>query len=150
MSIFRTILVPTDFSKNASAALATAAALSAELGSTLRVAFVGSAGAVRDAIKAGLLSREDDDETLAKKVRAAHVANMEAFLAPLGSSANGVESVFLSGDASREIVAYCREHDVDLIVMGRRGITLGDVMLGSVAARVVRHAPCPVMIVRGG
>jgi len=47
------------------------------------------------------------------------------------------------------IVQYAAEHRVDLIVMpthGRSG--LKHILLGSVAERVVRHAPCPVLVVR--
>ncbi len=48
-----------------------------------------------------------------------------------------------------EILRYATEHDVDLIVMGthgRGGVT--HVLLGSIAEKVVRRAPCPVLTVR--
>jgi len=47
------------------------------------------------------------------------------------------------------IVEYAREHDIDLIAMtthGRSG--LSRLIFGSVAESVVRHAPCPVLLVR--
>lgn len=48
-----------------------------------------------------------------------------------------------------EICKAADEHGIDLIVMGTRGITgLSHVTMGSVAERVVRHAPCPVLTVR--
>ena len=54
------------------------------------------------------------------------------------------------GDPSHEIVAEC-ETGVDLLVMGSRGRgPVRRVMLGSVSARVVRAAACPVMIVPAG
>lgn len=47
------------------------------------------------------------------------------------------------------IVNYAKSHNVDLIVIGSRGRTgLKRFLLGSVAAGVVSHAQCPVMIVR--
>lgn len=47
------------------------------------------------------------------------------------------------------IIEYAREHDSDLIVMGTHGRSaLKHVLLGSVAERVVRQAPCPVLTVR--
>jgi nucleotide-binding universal stress UspA family protein len=148
VAVFNTILVPTDYSENADAALATAARLAAAVGASLRVAHVGSASAVREAVKAGLLAPGDDDAMIERKVQEARARRMTAFLAPLGDVAHEVETVFLTGDPSREVVCYARENGIDLIVMGRRGQTLADVMLGTVAERVVRHAPCPVMIVR--
>jgi universal stress protein A len=53
------------------------------------------------------------------------------------------------GDPSLEIIRYARSHLIDLIVMGTHGRTgLAHVFLGSVAERVVRQAPCPVLTVR--
>lgn len=49
----------------------------------------------------------------------------------------------------REINAAARENGVDLIVMGTHGRTgLSHLLIGSVAERVVRTAPCPVLTVR--
>ncbi len=48
-----------------------------------------------------------------------------------------------------EIVRYARDCEIDLIVMGSHGRSgLVHVLLGSVAERVVRKAPCPVLTVR--
>ena len=48
-----------------------------------------------------------------------------------------------------EILAYAEEHDVDLIVMGTHGRSgVSHLLLGSIAERVVRRAPCPVLTVR--
>jgi nucleotide-binding universal stress UspA family protein len=50
---------------------------------------------------------------------------------------------------SLTIVDYARDHDVDIIVMGTHGRgALGHLVMGSVAERVVRLAPCPVLTVR--
>ncbi|MBN2450659.1 MAG: universal stress protein [Lentisphaeria bacterium] len=47
------------------------------------------------------------------------------------------------------IVRTAREHEVDLIVMGTHGRTgLAHVLMGSVAEKVVRKAPCPVLTVK--
>lgn len=48
-----------------------------------------------------------------------------------------------------EIIRYAKEHSMDLIVMGTHGRSrLAHVLMGSVAERVVRKAPCPVLTVR--
>ena len=50
------------------------------------------------------------------------------------------------GDPSDEILRYAREHQIDLIVCGTHGRRGWDhVVMGSVAERVVRLAPCPVL-----
>ena len=48
-----------------------------------------------------------------------------------------------------EIIGCARDHDIDLIVMGTHGRTgLVHALIGSVAERVVRKAPCPVLSIR--
>ncbi len=48
-----------------------------------------------------------------------------------------------------EIIRYAKENDVDLIILGTHGRTgLSHMLLGSVAEKVVRKAPCPVLTVR--
>jgi len=48
-----------------------------------------------------------------------------------------------------EIIHYAREQDIDLIVLGTHGRSgLRHALLGSVAERVVRKAPCPVLTIR--
>ena len=65
--------------------------------------------------------------------------------------AAGIQSrIHLSHDVpSHAIVAAAEELSSDLIVMGTRGLTgLKHVLLGSVAERTVRHAPCSVLTVK--
>jgi universal stress protein A len=71
-------------------------------------------------------------------------------LADLGASLGASMSVVtagLFGDPANEIVRYAREHGIDLIVVGTHGRTLSRALLGSVAERVIRTAPCPVLAV---
>jgi nucleotide-binding universal stress UspA family protein len=59
------------------------------------------------------------------------------------------ELVLRPGTVHVEIVRYAKERDIDLIVMGTHGRGLvAHAVLGSVAERVVRYAPCPVLTVR--
>ena len=53
------------------------------------------------------------------------------------------------GRAADEIVIQAKEDKVDLVVMGSHGRSgLSHLLVGSVAESVVRHAPCPVLVVR--
>ncbi|MDI3280184.1 MAG: universal stress protein [Bacillota bacterium] len=59
------------------------------------------------------------------------------------------EVILRRGDPASEIVAAARERNVDLIIMGARGLgKIAELLLGSVSDRVLHLAPCPVMIVR--
>ena len=56
--------------------------------------------------------------------------------------------VRMGGPAHEFIVEEAKERDIDLIVMGTRGKSaLERVVMGSVAERVIGHAPCPVMVI---
>jgi nucleotide-binding universal stress UspA family protein len=60
-----------------------------------------------------------------------------------------VEQVIVHGDAAAEIVRVAGEHEVDLIVISSHGRTgLGRIIFGSTAEAVVRHASCPVLVVK--
>jgi nucleotide-binding universal stress UspA family protein len=57
--------------------------------------------------------------------------------------------VLLEGDAATEIVRYAREAGVDRIVMGTHGRTGTErLLMGSVAEKVLRDAPCSVLVVK--
>lgn len=63
----------------------------------------------------------------------------------------GVSSrkVMFSGDPTVEIIDFIKEHDIQLIIMGSRGLgAFKEMMLGSVSHKVAQMAPCPVMIVK--
>ena len=56
--------------------------------------------------------------------------------------------VRLDGHPHQPIVEEAKERNIDLIVMGTRGMTgLKKVLMGSVAQKVIGYAPCPVMVV---
>ena len=53
------------------------------------------------------------------------------------------------GTAFMEIIEYARETDIDMIVIGTHGRSgLMHVLMGSVAERIVRKGPCPVLTVK--
>jgi len=78
----------------------------------------------------------------------------EQALAQIGELSDGdvpVETEMTEGAPSREIVARAESPDVDVIVMGTHGRGgLDRLLLGSVAERVVRSAPVPVLTYRVG
>ncbi len=59
-----------------------------------------------------------------------------------------VTAALIKGHSSRGIVDYADANDVDLIVIGSHEPGLGRFLLGSTAARVVRHANCAVHVRR--
>ena len=60
-----------------------------------------------------------------------------------------IEEVIVHGEAASEIVRVAKERQVDLIVVSSHGRTgLGRILFGSTAEAVVRHATCPVLVVK--
>lgn len=60
-----------------------------------------------------------------------------------------VEDVIAHGEAAAEIVRVAKERGVDLIVISSHGRTgFGRILFGSTAEAVVRHAHCPVLVVK--
>lgn len=140
----KTILVPTDFSECSDAALRYGRALASAFGATLHLLHV-----VQDPYTQPWAA--------------------EAFPAPLGDMLNEWQAqardrlckvipeaerpttmvTTVVGSPALEIVRYASEQGIDLIVIGTHGRgPFGHMLLGSVAERVVRKAPCPVLTVR--
>jgi nucleotide-binding universal stress UspA family protein len=60
-----------------------------------------------------------------------------------------VRSTVTPGSPADEIVRFARERATDVVVLGSHGRAgLARLLLGSVAERVVREAPCPVLVIR--
>ena len=83
-------------------------------------------------------------------IREAHRRRAEDLLAEIAENApDGVDvtTVIEEGHAEKYIVEYAEENDIDVITMGTHGRGgLGRVLIGSVTERVVREAPCSVMV----
>lgn len=60
-----------------------------------------------------------------------------------------VEAMIIQGVPFAEIISTAKEYKIDLIVLGTHGRTgLSHAIMGSVAEKVVRKAPCPVLTIR--
>lgn len=70
---------------------------------------------------------------------------MEAVAKDVGIQA---EIEVKSGKAENEILSFAEANDIDMIIVGSHKPGFGDYLIGSTAARVVRHAKCPVMVLR--
>jgi nucleotide-binding universal stress UspA family protein len=52
------------------------------------------------------------------------------------------------GEAGHQILDYAQEQDIDLVIVGRQGAgAMGKILFGNVTERVVRKAPCPVLVI---
>jgi len=140
------ILVPTDGSKYADEALAVAADLAKTKGAELcLISVVPSIAEFELEFSAG--SRETiRKEFEARATRVIEKAAASAAAAGVKVNCRSETSATSIPDA---IVEYAEKEAVDLIVMGTKGLGPGSrFKMGSVASRVVRHAPCSVYVVK--
>lgn len=143
MTLFQTILAPTDHSDCSRKALRTAARLAAQCGGTLHVLFVGERPAD---------STWDDNHKA--RVELSALEGQEASLREAFELAAGglpLQPVFhvTAGDPSVEIVRMADELHADLIVMGTHGGSgIRSFFVGSNASRVVEKATCAVLAIK--
>lgn len=148
----RNILVPVDGSMHAQNAVAYADDLADKCGSNLCLLHVmKSAGSsnVPEGLRE-LAKRENIDLTEHDVLRAGAEGILERATAKVTMCERGrVTSEIRIGDATDEIVQFVRDHGIDLIVMGSRGMSdLKGMLLGSVSHKVVQLADCPCLLVR--
>jgi nucleotide-binding universal stress UspA family protein len=140
------ILVPTDFSETADAALNYAKSLATTLGASLHLVHV-----FRDPYAVAACA----PEVYAPVPIEARERAIEDVLKRLAERLDDIKEpqfqgtrTILIGMTANQIAGYAEKHDIDLIVMGthgRRGVA--HLLLGSVAEHVVRIATCPVLTV---
>jgi nucleotide-binding universal stress UspA family protein len=74
--------------------------------------------------------------------------NARDHLAQRVAESPDIQTVALKGNPGQSISDYAKEIGADCIVVGSHKPGLSDYFLGSTAARIVRHAPCSVHVVR--
>ena len=90
-----------------------------------------------------------DEVSLTMKMEAAFQKQLEDKVAALKNEYHFISGKLVTGTTFLEIIQAARDEGVDMIVMGTHGRTgLAHVLIGSVAERVVREAPCPVLTVK--
>jgi nucleotide-binding universal stress UspA family protein len=151
MSIFPTkILVATDGSEEADLALTTAADLAEKTDSELHVAFVFPT-AVQLPFPRPILARpaEVQERELEAAMHQAQEFLDRQVERVKNEGVSVAETHLVRGQPDKEIVHIGEETGAGLIVMGSRGLGgIRRALMGSVSDSVVRHAHCPVLVVR--
>lgn len=147
MVAIRRILVPTDFSEPAEAALRYGRALAEEFGSTLYLMHVVPEPYVypwgTEISTMPLVDLLTESETQAGE-------RLKTLADDSGSLKGRIKTVTTIGTPVDKILHQVTEDGIDLIVMGTHGRgAVGHLLLGSVAERIVRRSPVPVLTVKG-
>ncbi len=146
MIALKQLLVATDFGEAADAALLYGRELAGRFGASLHVLHVADNIYLRaygPEPPVILPTLQNDVEEAARKRLADLLIDSDRSGPPT------TPVVITSSAPAFAIVDYARDNNIDLVVMGTHGRkALAHVMMGSVAERVVRMAPCPVLTVR--
>lgn len=139
---FKTILVATDFSVASEHVLEYAHSLAHSIGGRLHLLHV-----VPDPVPASAWSDAYDPTALGKRLLTQAEQEITKRARSFGDVPVTTEVVI--GNPAATIAATAVTRGVDMIVMGTHGRSgFSHFFLGSVAERVVRYAPCPVLTIR--
>ncbi|MFB6162871.1 MAG: universal stress protein [Halococcoides sp.] len=138
--MYERILLPTDGSEEMDAVIDHAADLAGDHGGTIHALYVV------DTATMGRMPVDSSWDSLAEMLREDGERALDAVADRVGDVP--LERDLREGAPSRAIVEHAEESDADAIVMGTHGRGgLDRLLLGSVAERVVRTAPVPVIVV---
>jgi universal stress protein A len=140
----RKILVPTDFSETSKKAVQYALRFAEQFGCEIALLYVVEPATPMIGAPLAVEPFTDKGEfSMAEKDLAALAAESHT------NGAHSVSSFVRIGHAPNEITKAAKDLDVDLIIISTHGYTSWrHLCIGSTAERVVRTAPCPVLVVR--
>lgn len=140
------VLVPTDFSAESRKAIEYAVAFARQFGAKLTLLYVVEPVATPDFAKSFPLVMEKDELSADCK------RHLERFVRESGIEEELIEKTLVrNGRAYHEITSAAKTLKSDIIIISTHGYTgLKHAIMGSTTERVVRHAPCPVLVVRPG
>jgi nucleotide-binding universal stress UspA family protein len=132
---FKRLLVGTDGSDSAMRALEHASALAGKLGAELIVTHAYP--------KPRRPSETRDRVTASRDIGASILRDASAWFQERAT----IRPLLREGPAADTLIASARDEGADLIVVGNRGLSARQLLIGSVPAKVAQQAPCTVLIV---
>lgn len=139
----RTILVPIDFSRCSIAGLQYAIGFANEFDARIILLHATYLGYIYSSEGTGIY----DVRGLQDAARENAERQMQKLVQTVNFGRARFEMVFTEGSPVLDICAFARDHDVDLIITSTHGLTgFKHVLIGSIAEKVVRHAPCSVLV----
>ncbi|HEU0273840.1 MAG TPA: universal stress protein [Candidatus Udaeobacter sp.] len=141
---YKKILVPVDFSGCSQKGLQYAIGFANELGAEITLLYATYLGYVYSCVGTALYdipglqaaARKNAQRQMRKLVQAADFGRVK------------FETVFTEGSPVLDICDFAKSQDVDLIISSTHGLTgFEHALIGSIAEKVVRHAPCSILVV---
>ena len=144
MNEIKKILVPVDFSENSAKLLQSALFFGDKFGAKLTIVFVMQSFDDYSGFFVPHMPISQFEEEMAQSAE----KKMKSFIAENIKAGVSHEAKVLNGDIAEEIIKCASDEAVDLIIMGTHGYKgLEKVLFGSVADKIVKTAPCPVLTI---
>ncbi len=147
---YERILVPIDFSEHSKSTVSYATRFAASHNSTIYLLHVFQ---IPDYVVTPYARRKQNCVEVQSQIDSAEQEareTLEMFAQELATKGIKVQPHLRVGYAFDEIVLMAKHFDVDLIVIGSHGRGgIKRLLVGSTAERVVEHAPCPVLVIKG-
>ena len=141
----RRILVPVDFSPTSLHALRYALLFAQQFGSTLHLVHVYEPPSFMAGYQALPKMVAAPDAEVMQRIK----IELDSLVAAQDEPQIPMKSFVRKGKGYDQIIKVAKEESIDLIIITTHGYSgLKHTLMGSTAERVVRHAPCPVLVVR--
>ena len=145
MNDIKKILVPVDFSENSEKIVQTAVLMAQKFAAKMTLLFVAQSFFETNSDffvpHVPIAELEQDIFESSRK-------KMAMFMEESVDKSVNADSKVLLGDVAQEILDYAADNGIDLIVMGTHGYKgLDKLLFGSVAEKIVKMSPCPVLTV---
>jgi nucleotide-binding universal stress UspA family protein len=141
---FKRILFPVDLSESSDKMIPYVQAVAKKFGSKIYILFAARVFEYYSSIYVAYPSISSFEN----EVIAGAEKRMYEFVDEHFGEFGNTQTVVVAGDASEEIINYIEEHHIDLVIMGTHGRKgMDKILFGSVAERVLKTSPVPVMVV---
>lgn len=147
--MIKKIMVPLAFSKYSRGILDYAADIAEPLGAELEVVNVISDRDIEAINKITEFGYKVDSDKYLDTIKKERRESITAMADHLTLPDDKVSFTFLIGDPSEEMLRFVVEADIDLVVMGIKSRDLKHMFAGSVAERLFRRCPVPILSYRG-
>lgn len=138
------ILVPVDFSDNSKKALRYAIPLAAQFKAAITVIYVVEPAVFPSDFGFGQMSFPDVEKEMYEKAE----QELKQLIEDLKSNVP-LDAEVKSGIPFVEVTSYADQENINLIVLATHGRTgVEHILFGSTAEKIIRKAPCPVLVVR--
>ncbi|MDJ0621585.1 MAG: universal stress protein [Desulfocapsaceae bacterium] len=148
--MLKKILVPIAFSSYSESILDYALRLAKPYGAKLLIVNVISEKSLEAVEKISSHGYKIDGDKYVATIQEERIALFEGMVERLGMADDAYDYKLLAGDPAMELLRLVLDEKVDLVIMGTKTRELRHIFTGSVAERMFRRCPVPILSYRGG